>query len=161
MKRRAVLVCAALLCVLLASTGGSAEIKRTPGGHLGSLNIQQQQDLFNALFFSYLQQGNPVPVAAQLAQNVVQQTTVVMHKNAPQLVVTLTEECPGDIEPCLAVAFPDNTVQFIDIETKQGDGQYSGQPLCLFHFQWGGVAIFEGVPSVNDPMKLHVNVQWQ
>ncbi len=142
---------AGLILTVLASSSPAA-IKVTPSGHLFTPSAAQQDDLYHFLL------GHHAPADAL---HIVQSAIWVDMKDAHNLVVTITEDAPAEILPCVAIVTIGGATGGI-IETKKGDGAFNGAPTGVTTLPSGGTALmFHGTQSHAAAMKLHVALKLQ
>jgi len=146
MKTRIVLVVAATAFgIVLTASSGLANVKVTPDGHISTLTDAQETELFNILVHN-----NHTP---QEAQAIAKDAIIIDPKGASELVVTATEDQPGEILPCQVICVLGGVAQGT-AETKRGDGSYNGPPSTVLQSSCGRVLDFHGIPSTNDPLKI-------
>jgi hypothetical protein len=143
-------VVAGLVFLLLLVPAGSADIQVTPKHHVGCLSLAQQAILLNVL----IARGTPPQQAFDLVQN----ATAVTGGKHEKLEFRIEEDRPGEIQPCFIVVVLGDLDASDGIETMKGDGSFRccGTPIAADPV--GTILLFEGTPSVNDPMKLLLTI---
>ncbi len=142
---RRILASTAAFAVLSLAASETQAWRAFPTRHLGSINPQQQAEMFQAL----LQITDPL--TAQRAS--INPLVIDRRGTPPRVNVLLLEDQPGEIGP-LGVVVIGNTVQDADVFQLTGDGEIQRDPAGTVHIADGAVLLFQGTPSVNDPMLL-------
>jgi len=152
MKRMAFVFMLIALGVLLMQSGARA-YQVWPARLLTALNQQQQFEFFQALVVrGYDQQS-----AARIAQNAI--AIQPPGRNARQAQILVLEDQPGEIGP-LGVVVVGDTVEDADIFQIDGDGVFSGPARDILQLSFGGAAIFQGRPSINELLRLFVRLRF-
>jgi hypothetical protein len=151
MKNLTAVAAAAVVVLLGASSTLDANIKVTPRGHLFEPSLNQQHEVFQILLSHH---------APDFAQQVLANAIWVDRKDADNLVVTVTEDAPAEILPCIAVVSLGGTLNPPLIETKKGDGSFNGPAQSVILSGGETFSMFHGAPSTSAPMKLHVALEW-
>ncbi len=151
MMIKSLVAAAAALGLLVVSSVADANIKVTPSGHLVAPSAAQQDELLHLVLLHH---------APEEAQRIVRNAIWVDRKDADHLVITVTEDSPGEILPCIAVVSIGGVVNEPIVETKKGDGVFDGPGSCVVMPSGPTACFFHGASSAAAPMKLHIAIEW-
>ncbi len=125
------------------------------GGNLVILTHSQQQDVFN---FCLTMHPNQVVFCNQVVT-----TTIAVQLTKDSIIITATEDHPGEILPCVAIVvvggIGGGQVQSFAEQIK-GDGSFNTPPQSAFP-SWGTILDFHGTPSTQVPLTLKIELSIQ
>ena len=161
MMQKRLFAIAALAVALLTPSSSSAaapDIKVTPEGHLVTLTPSQSQELRDAIEIHLCPNPFVCFFGPDYVNAVFNQAISIDLKDATNLVITVTENTPGTILPCLAVVIPTDGNVSASADAKHGDAEFSNPPTKVELPSGGVVFVFHGTPSEFGASKLHITL---
>ncbi|MGH9853638.1 MAG: hypothetical protein ACREBD_27680, partial [Blastocatellia bacterium] len=153
MKRMTLVSLLIVIGVLLMQSGALAA-RVEPRHLLTSLNHQQQFEFFQAL----VDRGYDQQKATQIVRNAI--AIRPPNENSRLVRILVLEDQPGELGP-VAIVVVGDTVMDADVFQLTGDGAFGGPASDIIRFSFGGAAIFQGVPSLNDLLRLLVELRFR
>ncbi len=153
MKRMTFVSLLIAMGVLLMQSGVQAA-RVEPRHLLTTLNHQQQLEFFQSL----INRGYDQQRATQIVQKAI--AIQPPNENSRVVRIVIREDSPAEFPGVLGVVVVGDSVEDADVLQLTGDGAFGGPARDIFRLPFGGAAIFQGVPSVNDPLRLLVTLRF-